>query len=101
MSPAAINITMQTATQFYVHGTVRHCNRVSINNQQNATTQWFLHPSSGAQITVFTASGTSQPLLLPVAIMEELILSLSSSTVICAPDDGWRNHPETCRAVYR
>ena len=26
---------------------------------------WFLHPSSGTQITVFTASGTSQPLLLP------------------------------------
>jgi len=31
---------------------------------------WFLHPSSGAQITVSTESGTSQPLLLPVAIVD-------------------------------
>jgi hypothetical protein len=50
---------------------------MSINVQQNATIHslffitcfgWFLHPSPGAQITVFTASDTSQPLLLPVAI---------------------------------
>jgi len=60
---------------------------MSINVQQDATyTQfilsvncstcfkWFLHPSSGAQISVSTASGTSQPLLLPVAIVEELRL---------------------------
>ena len=32
---------------------------------------WFLRPSSGAQITVCTASGTSQPLLMPVTIVEE------------------------------
>jgi len=31
-------------------------------------------PITGAQITVSTASGTSQPLLLPVAIVEELRL---------------------------
>ena len=72
---------------------------------------WFLHQSSGAQVTVFTASGTSQPLLLPVAILEELRLSLISSmtaagssniwpvpdavnTFICAPDDGWRKRPK-------
>ena len=36
---------------------------------------WYHHPSSGAQITVFTASGTSQPLLLPAAIVEELTVS--------------------------
>ena len=72
---------------------------------------WFLHPSSGAQITVPTASGTGQPLLLPVAVMEELRLvclycTVSTpprqpqavtdavDTVICAPDDGWRNKPK-------
>ena len=33
---------------------------------------WFLHPSSGAQTTVSTASGISQLLLLPVAIVGEL-----------------------------
>ena len=60
-------------------------NSVSINVQQVATIHslsvncstcfgWSLHPSAGAQITVSTASGTSQPLLLPVAIVEELRL---------------------------
>jgi len=34
----------------------------------------FLHPSSGAQETVSTASVTSQLLLLPVAVVEELRL---------------------------
>ena len=33
---------------------------------------WFLHPSSGAQITVSKASGTGQLLLLPVGIVGEL-----------------------------
>jgi len=33
---------------------------------------WSVHPSSAAQITVSTASGTSQPLLLPVGIVEGL-----------------------------
>jgi len=30
---------------------------------------WFLHPSSGTQITVSTASGTGQQLLLPVGMV--------------------------------
>jgi len=79
--------------EFYVHGAV-HRNSVSINIQQDASIHslsancstcfvWFLHPSSGAQITVFTASGTSQPLLLPVAI-----------TIHSTPHDGWRIHPK-------
>ena len=55
---------------------------------------WFLHPSSGAQITGATASGTIQPLLLPVAIMEELRLPDAVDTVICGADDGWRNNPK-------
>jgi len=69
---------------FYVRGTV-HCNSVSINAQQDATIHslsvnystcfgWFLHPSSVAQIIVSTASGTGQPLLLPVGIVEEMRL---------------------------
>ena len=70
---------------------------------------WYLHLSSGAHTTVSTASGTVKPLLLPVAIMEELELLSNSSTiatgssngltvpdavdtVVCAPDDGWRYH---------
>ena len=90
---------------------------MSINVQQDATThsfilsvycptcfRWSLHPSSAAQITVSTASGTGQPLLLSVAIEKELRLSLKSSTmatvpdavdtVIRAPDDGWRVYPK-------
>jgi len=59
---------------------------MSIKVQHDATIQFilsvncstcfgrFFHPSSGAQITVFTASGTGQPLLLSVTIMEELRL---------------------------
>ena len=114
---------------FYVHGTL-HRNSMSINVQQDATIHSLsvncstcfgssLHPSSGVQITVSTASGTSQPLLLPVAIVEELRslswrswhCSLNSPTIaagsnngwlvpdavgtfICAPDDGWRDHPK-------
>jgi hypothetical protein len=37
------------------------------------------------------ATVTSNGILVPDAV----------DTVICAPDDGWRNPPETCRAVYR
>jgi len=56
---------------------------MSINVQQDATTHsilsvncstcfgWFLHPSLGAQIAVPTASGITQPLLLPVAILHD------------------------------
>jgi len=73
--------------------------------------RWYLHPSSGAHTTVSTASGTVKPLLLPVAIVEELESSSNSSmiatgssngltvpdavdTVVCAPDDRWRYHPK-------
>ena len=85
------------ASQFYVTKCPTRCNYTQSILSVNCSTcfGWFLHPSSGAQITVTTASGTSQPLLLPVAIVEELRLSLNFSTidtVICAPDDGWRSH---------
>jgi len=44
--------------------------------------EWSLHPSSGAQITVSTASGTGQPLLLPVATVEELRLNFTTKVGI-------------------
>jgi hypothetical protein len=81
---------------------------------------WIFHPSSGEKIILPTASGTSQPLLLPVGTVEDLRvtcvrctqhtqISLNSSTiqtgsnsgwpvpdavdrVIYAPDDEWRNN---------
>jgi len=48
---------------------------------------WYIHPSSGAQITVTTASGTGQPLLLPVATVEELRL-IFISTVATGSNNG-------------
>jgi len=49
---------------------------------------WYLHPSSGAHITVITASGTGQLFLLPAAIVGGV------GTVFQLP-------PETCRAFYK
>jgi hypothetical protein len=93
------------ASQFYVNKCPTRCNYTQFILSVNCSAcfGWFLHPSSGAQITVSTASGTSQPLLLPVATVEELrlrsqLLHVSSNgwlvpdavdTVICAPVDGW------------
>ena len=39
--------------------------------------RWYFHPSSGAYTTVPTASGICHTV-----------------TVVCAPDDGWKYHPE-------
>jgi len=79
--------------KFYVNNCPTRCNYTLFILPVNCSTYfgWFLHPSSGTQITVSTVSGNAQLLLLPVAIVEELRLR---STVICAPDDGWRNHPK-------
>ena len=98
------------------------CNNMKIILSVNCSTGfgWFLHSSSGTQITLSTESGTRQTLLLPVAIVEELRqicvcwsqhtqLCVNSPTtatgsshswlvrgavdrVICASDDGWRSH---------
>jgi len=69
---------------FYVHGTVHRnsnvnkypttCNYTQFILSVKCSTcfEWFFHLSSGAQITVFIAPGTSQLLLLPVAIVERL-----------------------------
>ena len=52
----------------YVSKCPTRCNYTKFILSVNYSTcfGWFLHPSSGAQITVSTASGTSQPLWLPV-----------------------------------
>jgi len=49
------------------------CNYTQLILSVNCSTcfGWFLHPSSGTQITVSTASDTGQLLLLPVTIVEE------------------------------
>jgi len=58
------------ASRFYVNKCPTRCNDTQFILSANCCTcfEWFLRPSSGAQITVSTASGTSQPLLLPVTI---------------------------------
>jgi len=55
--------------QFYVNKCPTRCDCTQFILSVNCSTcfGWFLHPSSRAQITVSTASGTSQPLLLPVS----------------------------------
>ena len=65
------------ASQFYVDKCPKRCKYTQLILSVNCSTcfGWFLHPSSGAQITVSTASGTSQPMLLPVATVEELRIS--------------------------
>ena len=53
-------------------------------------------------MTLFTASGTSQLLFLPAAIVGGVATDLrvlwlvpdAVNIVICAPDDGRRNHPK-------
>ena len=35
-----------------------------------------------------------KPLLLPAGTVEELERSSNSSTLVCAPDDGWTYHPK-------
>jgi hypothetical protein len=58
--------------QFYVNICPTRCNYTQFILSVNCSTCFgrFLPPSSGAQITVSTASGTSQPLLLPVEQLE-------------------------------
>ena len=64
------------ASQFFVSECPTRCNYTQFILSVNCSTcsGWILRPSSGAQITVSTASGTSQPLLLPVAMVGELKL---------------------------
>jgi hypothetical protein len=47
------------------------CRSVVLSVNCSTCFGWILHPSSGAQITVSTASGTCQLLFLPVAVVEE------------------------------
>jgi hypothetical protein len=58
----------------YINKCLTRCNYTQVILSVNCCTcfGWFLHPSSGAQIIVSTASRTSQPLLLPIAIVGQL-----------------------------
>jgi len=58
----------------YTNKCPTRCNYTPFILTVNCSTcfEWFLHPSSGAQITASIASSISQPLLLPVAIVEEM-----------------------------
>jgi hypothetical protein len=60
----------------YVNKRPTRCNYTQFILSLNCCTYfgWFLHPSSEGQITLSTASGTSQPWLLPVAVVGGLRL---------------------------
>ena len=72
-------------SQSFVNKCPTKCNYTQFIISVNCSTYfgWFLHQSSGAQITVSAASGTSQPLLQPLVIVEEFrITSLVKLTTI-------------------
>ena len=64
---------MGRASQFYVNKCPTRCKYIQFILSVKCSTcfGWFLHSSSGAQIAVYTASGSGQPFLLTVAIVEE------------------------------
>jgi len=59
-------------------------------------------PSSGAHVTVSTASGISKTVtatcrerdLTGTAVPVQLLMPDAADTAILAPDDGWRYHPK-------
>jgi len=73
---------------------------------------WYLHPSSGAHTTVSTAAvichtviaicryrgrvGTGLSVLWVAYATAVTVWQLPDAvdTVVCAPDDGWKNHPK-------
>jgi hypothetical protein len=73
---------------------------------------WYHHPSSGAQTTVSTASGiyhtvlwvayATHSTLKPVPTLPRYRqvavtvwqITAAVDRVVCAPDDGWKNHPK-------
>jgi len=87
LRPAAL-ATCRNALQVYVNKCPTRCNYTQSILSVNCSTcfEWSLHPSTGPQISVSTAVGTSQLYLLPVAIMEELRLSLNSSMIATTAD---------------
>ena len=84
------------------------CNYTQFILSVNCSTcfEWSLHSSSGTQTTVSTASGTGQSLLLSwrrwdCRLNSPMIATDNNNgwpvpdavdTVICAPDDEWRDH---------
>jgi len=77
---------------------------------------WYLHPSSGAHVTVITASGTGQAVFATFRCHGGVGMSSESSTIVegsshgltsarccsySAPDDGWRYHPKHAEQFCR
>ena len=86
---------------FYVHGTVHSNSYVNKRQTRRIYTElilsvnystcfgWFLHLSSGAQITVSAASGTSKPLSLSWRIWDSSTIARGISNGWLAPDVVW------------
>ena len=60
---------------------------------------WYLHPSSGAHVTVSTVSVISKTVTKPIPVQSRSRLVavtalLMPVTVTWTPDDGWRYHPK-------
>ena len=63
---------------------------------------WYLHPSSGAHVTVSTEPGISKTVTATcrerdwagTAVPVQLLMPDAADTAILAPDDGWRYHPK-------
>jgi hypothetical protein len=51
---------------------------------------WYLHPSSGAHVTVITAYSSGQTISATFRYRGEVPDAVIR--VICAPDDGWSYH---------
>jgi len=95
-------ITQQDATTYSLF--------ISVN--RSTCFGWYLHPSSGANVTVSTASGISKTVTatcperdwtgtaVPVqsrsgqVAVTVLLMPDAVDTVTLAPDDGWRYHPK-------
>ena len=63
---------------------------------------WYIHPSSGANVTVSTAPGISKTVtatcrerdLTGTAAPGQLLMPGAVDTLTLVPDDGWRYHPK-------
>jgi len=63
---------------------------------------WYIHPSSGANVTVSTAPGISKTVtatcrerdLTGTASPVQLLMPGAVDALTLVPDDGWRYHPK-------
>ena len=100
------HLDVTNVTEFYVHGTVQREFYVNKCPKRFNYTQFilyvncsacfgrFFHPSSGAQITVSTSPGNLNSSTITTGRNNSWLVPHAVDTVICSPDDGWRNHPK-------